>query len=47
MKIICSMVLGLLWGSMPAQDHVNTYGILELEGEKFILPLKNDVYIFR
>ena len=34
-------------GSMPAQDHVNTYGILELEGEKFILPLKNDVYIFR
>ena len=34
-------------GSMPAQDHVNTYGILELEGEKFILPLKNDVYIFK
>tara|TARA_B110000503_G_scaffold115838_1_gene174464 strand:- start:93 stop:1040 length:948 start_codon:yes stop_codon:yes gene_type:complete len=34
-------------GSLSAQDHVNIYGILELEGKKFILPLKNDVYIFR
>ena len=34
-------------GSLSAQDHANIYGILELEGKKFILPLKNDVYIFR
>ena len=34
-------------GSMPPQDYLNIYGVLNLKGEKVILPLKNDVIILR